>query len=348
VAKTAIALIVAGSGEITAKETFDLLEDAYPQDDYEEIGLVVPVDKDLYTDAVKHAVEWFGDAKAVQPVQTNGASLSRASAKLGEDAPNKVDKFSDILTQEEFKDWDEVHFIVAIPSDQDDPDYDLYAEMVEAAIDGGLTVKNLAAGLDDVELADDEPEPEDEPVVEPDPEPEVEEEKPAPRARRSRAKKVETEEDPVVAEALAKIVDEPEEESNVAGPPKYTEEFQASLNVFGEVVKALEAWDVAIAAFDGKEVSYRPLTAKARAAWDDLAGKPTLTTDDPDALVGKDKVEDKPTRGRGRPRTKFEVKQVWDEDEEYWIPRPMGRLPKGTKFRSIHSETNEVLEEGKA
>ncbi len=345
-AKTAIALIIAGTGEITDKETFDLLEDAYPLDDF-EIGLVVPLDKDLHTDAVKHAVKWFDSDKDVLTVQTTGASMSRGAAKLGGESPQKVDKFSDILNLAEFQGedpWDEVHFLVALPEDPEDPEYDLYAEMVEAAIDGGLTVKNLAKGLDDVELADDEPEPEEEPEPEP-----VKEEKPAPRARRSRAKKVEEPEpDPVVAEAIAKISDEPEPVKATQPKPARDKDVEAAVEAVGSIANALEAWDKAIAAFDAKDVTYRPLTVRAREAYDVLSRSVQPASPEPQDT----KDEEKPAgRGRGRPRTQFEVKQVWDEDEGDdgdWVPRPAGRLRKGTEWRTIHAETEEVLDEGTA
>jgi hypothetical protein len=51
---------------------------------------------------------------------------------------------------------------------------------------------------------------------------------------------------------------------------------------------------------------------------------------------------------RGRPRTNFEVKQIWDDEDEKWVPRPKGRMRKGTQWRTIHAETDEVLEEGTA
>lgn len=337
-ANTAVALIVAGTGTVSEAEVFDLLEDRYPPDDFEEVGLIVPVDKDLYTDAVKFAVKWFDDDANVIPVQTKGAALSRASAKLG-DEPQKVEKFEAILNPDEFEDWDEVHFLVAVPDNEDDPDYDLYAELVEIAQENGIIVKDLTAGLDDVVLTDPEEAP-----AEPEPEPEPEPEKPA---RRSRARKKDAPEpDPVVAEEIAKIEDEVKPVGAAAEPTSTLDEddqaaISEALEALSDVVQAMEKWDEAIALFDGSEVKHRPLTVKARKAFEGLAS------------VGRDKTpaeteepkDEAPKRGRGRPRENFEVRQILNEDDE-WVPRPKGRLKNGTEWRTIHAETNEVLDSG--
>lgn len=309
----AIALIVAGSGEASEAEVFDLLEDVYPTDAYDEVGLVVPVDKDLFSKTVQHAVAWFGKDKDVIAVQTNGASLSRASAKLG-DGNEKVEKFSDILDPGEFEEWDEVHFLVAMP-EPDEDDYETYADLVEVAISNGIKVRDLTKALDDVVLEDEpaaEPEPDPEPEkparrsrhkeAEPDPEVEKDEPEPPKRTRATRTAKAEVVDDPP---AKAEDVQAPEPEVKASQVPQ--EIFYEAL---GQIIESLQ--------------TLRGIYAPAEA----------------------EKVEDKPTRGRGRPREHFEVPQIWDEEKDEWVPRPKGRMKRGTTWRKIHAETGDVLEEG--
>lgn len=352
----AVALIVAGSGETTEKEVFDLLEDAYSPSEFEELGLIVPVDKDLFTKTVQNALVWYEDDMNAFAIQTKGASMSRASAKIG-DGTQEVEKFSDILTKEEFEDWDEVIFLVAMPEDEEDPDYDLYAEMVEIAIENGLTVKNLCRGLDDVTLAD----PEDEPVEE---EPEEASEKEqevltkaaeSPTVRKSRARKTdEPVEDPDIQEQVAAAHREVEKRS----PAEKPEKVLAVEKRLGEVVetltkteKVLRLIDEAQALLGDKETEYRALTLEVAQARETLArfvGDPEGTAEPAKTVEPQEEAAETPKRGRGRPRENFEVPQIWDEDEEAWVARPKGRMKKGTQWRKIHAETNEVLDEGTA
>jgi hypothetical protein len=335
----AIALIVAGTGEVSEREVNDLLLDAYPET-LEEVGLIVPVDKDLYSKAVQYAVGWFNDDDNVVPIQTKGASLTRASAKLGNNPNEQVAKFADILLKSEFDDWDEVHFLVAMPEDEDDPDYDYYAELVEAAIAGGLQVKNLCRGLDDVTLA----EPEDK-VQEPEPEPEPEPEKPKRRSRARAAAPVEEPEPEAAADepapekpkrrsrAAAKPTEpQPEPEVENAPGPGLADQFGVALTP--------ENWNALLARVTALEIllvdaAHGILEAFTPA----VAPEPTPKAEEPPTAS---------SRGRGRPRQNFEVRQIWDEDVQEWIPRPKGRVAKGTGTRTVHAESGEVLEEGTA
>jgi hypothetical protein len=374
----AIALIVAGTGEVSEREVNDLLLDAYPED-LEEVGLIVPVDKDLYSKAVQYAVAWFNDDENVVPIQTKGASLTRASAKLGGNPNEQVDKFAQILLKSEFDDWDEVHFLVAMPEDEDDPDYDYYAELVEAAIAGGLQVKNLCRGLDDVTLA----EPEDK-VQEPEPEPEVVEEKPAPK-RRSRARAAAPVEEPEPEPAA----DEPDPEPEPA-PEKPKRRSRAAAKPVEEPEPATaDTTEVTLPSDLENRFGFHPATEVTRPLHEEVRAKAREFAETLDALLSGNsrekstaitKVEEamfwanahiarygaplesagseptpkaeEPTtassRGRGRPRQNFEVRQIWDEDAQEWIPRPKGRVAKGTGTRTIHAESGEVLEEGTA
>lgn len=346
-ADTAIALIIAGSGAITPEELNDLLNDAYPEEI--EIGLLVPVDKDLYTDAVKAAVEWYDNDEGIYPIQTKGASLTRASAKLGE-GTQEVDKFTDIIDPKEFEGdpgWDEVHVLLAMPEvpkdGEDDEEYEFYAEVADVALQAGFVVKDLTAGLDDIVVTDAED------ATAEDPEPEPEPEKPT-RTRRGRGKAAEEPEE--VAEDTA-----------VAEPPKRTRAKKAE--TIEEVKEAVKDTPEPVVDSHADSDNLRRIVALEQQVGHLLdvilaAGAifrgPTSAPPEGEATVAPDpekpaKAEDTaeaPKRGRGRPRLDFEVKQVWDETDEKWIPRPPGRMKKGTEWRVIHADTSEVLSEGTA
>ena len=314
----AIALIVAGSGEVTEDEVTDLLNDAYPADDYEEIGLIVPVDKSLFTTAVQNTVSWYNADGDVYPIQSEGASLTRASAKLGDqEGPLKVEKFADILDPKEHADWDEVHFLIALPEDDAD-DFDTYVDLVETAIENGLTVKNLSRALDDVTLAEPEPEA--------DPEPEPEPEKPA---RKSRARKrPEPEPDEKIADQVPETQD-------------VHDDVSAAVREISELPKVgLDDRDILTSFF----IDLREAVDKALSGL--LPGEDAPEAEQPPQEPAE--AAEAPKRGRGRPRTDFDVRQIWDEDTEGWVPRPKGRLRKGTKWRTIHADTDETLDEGTA
>jgi hypothetical protein len=324
----AIALIVAGSGETNKDEVYDLLEDAYPPKDYEEVGISFAADKDLFTPAVEHVIDWRDDEKALYPVKTEGAALTRKTSKF---ESTDVAAFTDLLDPKEWDDWDEVVFLIAMPEDDEDPDYDKYAGYVETAIDNGITVKNLSRGLDDVTLADED----DAAEPEPDPEPE-----PPKRQRRKKAEpkdEVEKEEEPP-GETI-------EEQVEVARA-----QFASSTEKVGD----LNTYGEGEAADARRQEVYEALgdVVEAVLRLRDLFA-PILSPPDAEAVAALS-AETKPEedkdekRGRGRPRTRFGVKQVWDDNEEEWIPRPAGRLKKGTKWRTVHAETDDVIEEGTA
>jgi hypothetical protein len=320
----AIALIVAGSGDTTPEEIKDLLDDAYPNDDYEEIGLIVPVDKDLFTKAVKDVVAWYDSDKDVYPIQTKGASLGgRAASRLG-DGTQEVAKFTDILSRDEFpeEDWPEVHVLLAMPFDTEDPDYEFYAEVADLSIKAGFTVRDLTAGLDDIVVTD----PED---AEGEEEPEPEPEKPSRRRRKAPEK-----------------AEEPEPEEKPARRARKTSEAKKAESV-EEVQEAVKDEPSAPVADDARVAS---LEARVEVLEDLLARLGMVLTGTGTQFVApqEEPKAEEPKRGRGRPRTDFDVRQIWDDESEEWVPRPKGRLRKGTEWRTIHAETNEVLEEGTA
>lgn len=343
-ADEAIAVIVAGSGDTNESEISDLLEDYLG--DWEEVSLIVPLDKDLFTDAVKDALSWYDDDENVITVQTNGASMSRAAAKVGGDPPEKVETFEEVF-DDPFEGFDKVEFLVALP-ESDAEDFETHVAWVEAALDSksvkdGITVKNLCRALDDVvleETTEEEPEPEPEPEkparkrrsrtkkVEEDPEPEPEPEPEKPK-RRSRAKKVEPEE--TKAEDISR---------ELAGSDVH-DDVSAAVHESGSLDKFLPEADIAVL-----RSLYSALGMALDALQPATEGVPAPEPAEPPAEP--EKADSGPKRGRGRPRTNFEVKQVWDEDAEEWVPHPRGRTPKGTKWRKFNTDTEEVLDEGTA
>jgi hypothetical protein len=332
---SAITLIIAGTGEITEDETFDLLDNAYPEAEFAEIGVVVPVDKDLYSKAVENVVAWFNNDKDIYPIQTKGASMTRGAARLG-DGTQEVEKFTDILDPKEFEEWDEVHVLLAMPEDPESDEYDFYAEVADVALQAGFVVKDLTAGLDDIVVTD----PEDATAEAPEPEPEPEQ--PARRSRRRAAKEE------------AEATPEPEEEEKATRPSRRAKKADTVEEV-QEAVKAPEAAPEPSPASDDYEArifaleeQVQMLIARLRSAGSALTWEPENTEPAKEAHPAEEAKEDAPKRGRGRPRTQFDVKQVLDEDTDEWVPRPAGRLRKDTKWRTIHSETGDVLEEGTA
>jgi hypothetical protein len=324
----AIALVVAGSGATTDQEIFDLLDDAYPEDAYADIGIIFPVDKDLFTESVDNVLAWLDDPKAYYPVKSKGASLSRKTSKF--DGVEEVEEFTDALQPDLYlkEGWDEVHFLLAVPDDTEDPDYDLCAELAEVAINNGMIVKNLSRGLDDVTLA----EPEDEaPPAEPEPEPE-----PPKRQRRTR-KTDEAPKEPETAPAASQdglqedLAQAAHEAKQDPAEGEDDEALRLITEAIGQASRALaliqESMEIIL---DIQKRKQKPL--------DDVHTEEEIA----------DAVKDEAPKRRGRPRTNFEVKQIWDEDEDEWVPRPKGRMRKGTKWRTIHAETDEVLEEGTA
>lgn len=336
-----VAVIVAGSGETTAVEVSDLLDDFLG--DYEDVGLIVPVDKDLYSKTVENAVSWYDEDADVYAINTEGAPLSRKSSKLGgEDGPDKVANFAEVF-DDSFEGFDKVYFLTALPEEDDDT-FDFYVGLVEAAIDAGIEVKDLSAGLDDIKLADEEAASEENPV---EPEPEPEPEKPK-RSRRKKAPESDPEPDPEVAAEVAKI----EEESPAPALSEDSNDTSAqqALSDLSSVVTFLRKNDEMFALRNlDDEVRYAPITKAAARAFETLSG---YVGSNPAAPVGEPtekprEPQEAPKRGRGRPRTvEPREKQIWDEDGEKWVKRPRGRIAKGTKTRTVNPETDEVLEEG--
>lgn len=322
-AKTAIALIIAGSGETSESEVADLLNDAYPEDAWDEFGLIVPIDKDLYTGTVKNALKWFNDDENVYAVQTKGATAARGTSKYSEGA-QEVKKFADALNKDDFKEWDEVHVLLALPADEEDPDYDFYAEIADLALDAGFVVKDLTAGLDDIVVTDPE-------VAEEEPEPEPEKEEPKEEAPKGRARRSRAAPKAESAEEVQDAVAAPEEPAAVETDHLLADRVEALENQ----VDALRDLLNGIAGVIG--------TLGDRLAEASISANKAV-----DTPTEKPAEDEGPKRGRGRPRTDFDIRQVLDEDSDEWIPRPKGRLKKGTQWRTIHSETDAVLEEGTA
>lgn len=354
--KPAVALIVAGTGETNEQEVFDLLEDAYPEEDFSEVGIVAGLGKTWFTPAVQHVIEWIGSPKAVYGVIVDEEKPTRAASKYADEAL-EVELFSDLFNPEEFKDWDEVHFLVALPDDPETMEYEVAATLVEKAIDAGIKVFNLSRGLDDIVLEDPEPEEKAE---------EPEEPAEAPK-KRSRSRKADPEpegpESPV-SESLEQQINAAAHAARDPWKDPLDDRFAYHPPSSAEVVRKHEQVRVLAASFatfaedlgdPSRERSLAVTKIEEAMFWlnahiarnlneGEAVGPDPAVTDEatPEKKTAKDGTK------RGRPRSNFEVSQVWDEDDEEWIPRPKGRLSKGTKWRKIHSETDEVLEEGTA
>lgn len=333
--KPAIAVVFAGSGEVSENEVRDLLDDFLPEDKFDEIGLVVPVSKSYFTDSVQKVLDWYDDDEHVYTVKVGDENMSRNSSKIGE-TPDEVEKFGDVFA-DKFDGFDQVVFIVAMPEDPDDPEYDRYADVVEAAIAADVEVKNLARGLDDVRLA----EPDEEPSADAEPEdPKEEEDKPRRRRRRSEPeeseeKADEPEEEKPKRRSRRKAEPEAEEPEKA---PEVTEDVEPSpeerIFVLEERVLRLETAILAAAA---------TLTGSVA-----VTEPPALPEASEDPSEPQEAEEEAPRRGRGRPRTNFQVKEIYDEDNDDWVARPQGRLPKGTLYRTRNTKTGEITDEGEA
>lgn len=349
----AIALIVAGSGEVSDKEVFDLIEDWYQGlGEGVDVSLVIPVTKNDFTDAVEYAAAWYlsdedADPKDILTIKIEGSNLSRNTSQYGDGNPEVVENFGDIFA-DDFKDFDTVEFFIALPG-ADADDYDEHVAWLESANDSEreINIRDLCAALDDVVVL----EPEDA-TADAAPEPEPEPEKPA---RRGRSRKVAE----PVEEKPAEPVEEPEEvkparKSRAKKTDVVSETMRASVEIpeLGEVLAALrevgkylDLADVSNALFFQQELEERPLNARYRKAVQSLTDFLVGVGGDEAEKTAEEPAE-APKRGRGRPRQNFEVKEIYDEDEKSWIPRPRGRIAAGTEWRVRHDETNEILDKG--
>lgn len=336
-ADNAIAVVVAGTGETTPDEVNDLLSDFFSPD--AEIGLIVPIDKDLFSKSVVNAIDWYlSDPEVteqdVYTVQTKGAKLTRASAAIGQ-VPDMVEEFADVL-RGATEGFDEKVFIVALPDPEDD-DFNFYVSLVEVALEHEWPVKNLSAGLDDVVIEDEAEE-----------EPAPEAEKPAPRARKRRGVPRDTAEPEEVTPEPEVAPEKPARKAREKKPePAKEVDNSDAMDVVLEAVVWFEKFDETNALINRAPVVYRPLSVALRSAYEALVGSPVVQvpTEEPEA-------PEKPARASrkgvgGRPRSNFEVKQILNDDGE-WVPRPRGRMSKGTQYRTLNTETDTVTDQGEA
>jgi hypothetical protein len=178
-----VVIAVAGSGSTTATEVEDLLNDELVN--YDEVVLIVPVDKDGFTKSVQLVEEW-ADQEEVIGLLPEGMTKSRKARHIDSTTGDVVEYLANDVDPEEH----ERFLYVAVP-DEDDSTYDDLVTTIEQAIEFGILVKNLCAGLDDVTL------------TEPDAEPEPEPEKPArrPRSKKTEPKTESVEQDVAAAKA---------------------------------------------------------------------------------------------------------------------------------------------------
>lgn len=349
-ADEAIAVVVAGAGPTSEKEVADLLED-YLEKWGDNVDLIVPVNKTMFTDSVQNAVAWFNDPDYIIPVRVDDGPLARASSSLGKSMDTqKVAEFADLF-KDDFEGYDEVLFAVALPNQDDaQDDYDEAVSWIEAAAESkaNVTIKDLCAGLDDVVITD-------EPTPEPDPEPE-----PAPR-RRGRSRASEPEPQPVKDEnpprrSRARRSEEPKDvhdevaaavAEKEAGPKE--EHVKEAMNAFADGVLFIWHWEEASKIVSGKDDGGFALRKRLEDAHKVLLAALGLQNQSPSVTQPGDAaepVEAAPTRGRGRPRKNFEEKQILDEETNEWGKPGRGRLAKGTKWRVVDTRNDEVLDEG--
>lgn len=311
-----VALIVAGPGKTTPQEVSDLLDDKFADADL--VDVYYPMGTKEFTPAVEAVLLWADNPNnggSNVGITVTGTSVGRKSKKYFHiEGPDEAagpddwtfDSFAETFTLD-FGD-SEVFFLVAVPQEDEEPDADVLdalVQLVTTAKDTDLPVLDLCAALDDVNLSAPEPEPE------PEPEP-----TPEPAKTRGRRK------------ATAPKADEPvdglQEEVNSAAQ-RGTYQSGSDAEIFqqiGDLFHALAHRAEAVGASTQTPVNLNK-----------DAGDPEAQ---PEASEPAAEATEAPRRGRGRPRTTANLqKQIFDADDDKWIPRPKGRVARGTKTRTV-------------
>jgi hypothetical protein len=291
--KTVLAL---GTGTVTPKEATDLLTDFLEDED--EVVLGIPGDTKRYNKTMAAVNDAFPWADVIYLVETG----DKTSSKVDEDLVAEASLLEVVNDTDEQLDY----VIVAIPDDEDDPFYDEIVEVVEAALERGVPVKDLTKGLDDIRI--------EEPT-----EPEAEADD--------------------TDETAVDVGPSPEDGNiNVGGEDVPVEVFTAGLNTAGleptndDRLALIEQW-----LSDALEMLQEYRQAMPVTDAPEISQEPTEPAEEP-----------APKR-RGRPRKNPRLEnQLYDEDEGEWVARGKGRIPKGTKIRTVDLDSGEVTEEGKA
>jgi len=193
--------------------------------------------------------------------------------------------------------------------------------------------------------------------------------KPAPRATRTRkaapAKAEEPSLETQVAQARAKVVQDDEESPT-----------DLVLRLCGELAEAIDKigpdsrqksvaktrieegmlWALWHIGRMGQPEAWEPAQAPEKPATRRRTTKAAAPATEPESEPEKAAEDPAPSRGRGRPRNDGTppqprtpqdraVMEIWDEDEEEWVPKGRGRAPKGVRTRLIDPKTGEIVTE---
>lgn len=214
---TPITIAVAGSGSTTADNLADLLNDflGFGEEDADgfygasdrEITLILPAGDAWSNKELHKVVEW--SAKADLPylvILEDGATEKGFVKKTLADADGADIKgvpagtvgqaLLEALADEMANDV-ETYLVLLYGDDEDGPG-EVIEDLLEAALDQGIPVKDLTEGLDDIKFAEEDPTDvarglHDDPEPEPEPEPE----KPARRRGRAKAEEQAVAEEPL-------------------------------------------------------------------------------------------------------------------------------------------------------
>lgn len=176
---TPITIAFAGSGESSLENITELMDDLLHDPD-QDIRLIFPASKEHSNPNLNKVVEWadtagFDFSVVSSPEARDGkVRAAKKSIELSIDGLES-DEVNTDLVYSLLEDKKEDREAVLILLYGEDAPGEVIEDLLEAALDAGIKVQDLTAGLDDIKFADDEPEP----AAEPEPE-----ETPAPRGRR--------------------------------------------------------------------------------------------------------------------------------------------------------------------
>ncbi|MFD9947233.1 hypothetical protein ACFWYW_24105 [Nonomuraea sp. NPDC059023] len=151
---------VAGAGESSTDNTWDLLTDWLEDDPEREVALYLPADLALTSKAVVDVAEW-AEASEVSytalaaPKPGRRGKLVLASCARSEETMHVADDLIQTLADAQ-RDGKEAVLVLAWGESDEAPDEDT-GTLFDQAVAAGIPVKDLTAGLDDLAYTDDPP-----------------------------------------------------------------------------------------------------------------------------------------------------------------------------------------------